>query len=68
MKTFEATVYVKNGSTRIPHTTQVQAESSFSARELLDAQYGSENVVSIPTEVSTSSSSHNSAPWMKDFY
>ena len=65
MKTFTAKVYVRNGSTRIPHTVQLNAESSFSAQQMLAAQYGANNVISIPTEVT--GGSNNSAPWMKDF-
>ncbi len=66
MKKFEVMVYVQNGNTRVPHVTHVQAESSFSAREMLSAQYGRENVISVPTEVKNNSSGHNSAPWMLD--
>ena len=66
MKTFTAKVYVRNGSTRIPHTVQLNAESSFAAQQMLSAQYGANNVISVPTEVSGSGPS-TSAPWMKDF-
>jgi len=64
MKTFTAKVYVRNGSTRIPHTVQFSAESSFAAQQMLAGQYGANNVISVPTEVSSSGSS-NHAPWMK---
>jgi len=63
MKTFTAKVYVKNGNSRIPHTVQFNAESSFAAQQMLSAQYGSSNIASIPVEVQ-SGSSYNSAPWM----
>lgn len=61
MKTFQAKVYVRNGFTRIPHTIQFQAQSSFAARQMAEAQYGRENVISVPTEVRGGSR----APWMK---
>ena len=64
MKTYTAKVYVRNGSTRIPHTVQFQAESSFAAQQMVRAQYGANNVISVPTEVS-SGSTYNPAPWMK---
>ena len=66
MKRFKATVYVENGYSRIPHEVQVTADSPFSAGELLAAQYGRENVISIPIEVSDQTSDHNNAPWMID--
>ena len=66
MKTFQAKVYVRNGSTRIPHTVQFNAESSFDAQQMLNGQYGSNNVISVPTEVK-GSGSYNPAPWMKKF-
>jgi len=66
MKTYEAKVYVKNGNAKIPHTTQIQAESTFSAQQLISSQYGAENVITTPVEV-TQNNSNNSAPWMKDF-
>ncbi len=64
MKTFEANVMIQKNNARIPHVAQVQAQSVFSAKEMLEAQYGRGNVVSIPVEISTSGSSHNPAPWM----
>jgi hypothetical protein len=62
MKTFTARVYVRNGVSRIPHTVQFNAESSFAAQQMLVAQYGSDNVISVPTEVTGGGSSQ--APWM----
>ncbi len=67
MKTYEAKVYVKQGNARIPHTVQVQAESVFSAQQMIKAQYGANNVITIPYEVSSGGSSFNSAPWMENF-
>ena len=64
MKTFTAKVYVRNGSTRTPHTIQFNAETSFSAQQMLSAQYGANNIISVPTEVTGYSSSGNNAPWM----
>lgn len=64
MKTFTAKVYVRNGSTRIPHTVQFNAESSFSAQQMLRAQYGANNVISVPVEIN--SGGGGSAPWMKN--
>lgn len=66
MKTFTAKVYVRNGPSRIAHTVQLNAESSFAAQQMLRAQYGANNVITVPTEVS-GGSGYNSAPWMKDF-
>ena len=63
MKTFTAKVYVRNGVSRVPHTVQFNAETSFAAQQMLTAQYGANNVISVPTEV-TSYSSGGSAPWM----
>jgi len=63
MKTFQARVYVKNGNTRVPHTVQFTAMSSFSAQQQLVAQYGQGNVISVPTEVKGGAGSSNS-PWM----
>jgi hypothetical protein len=64
MKTYQAQVYVRNGNTRIPHTVQFNAESSFAAQQMLRAQYGANNVISVPKEV-LGSAGYNSAPWMK---
>lgn len=64
MKTFQAKVYVRNGSVRIPHTVQFNAESSFAAQQMMVAQYGSSNIISVPTEVKGGSGSTH-APWMK---
>jgi len=66
MKQYKATVYVENGYSKIPHEVQVSAETPFAAKELLAAQYGRDNVISIPTEVTGQSSTNNSAPWMED--
>lgn len=66
MKTFSARVYVRNGNARIPHTVQFNAQSSFAAQQMLYAQYGRDNVISVPTEVTGSGSTHNPAPWMKN--
>jgi len=63
MKTFTARVYVKNGTSRVPHTVQFNAMSSFSAQQQLIAQYGAGNVITVPTEVKGASGSSNS-PWM----
>jgi len=63
MKTFTARVYVRNGVTRVPHTVQFNATSSFAAQQMLVAQYGQSNVISVPTEV-TSSSATSKSPWM----
>jgi len=67
MKTFEATVMVRNGNANIAHTARVTAQTSFSAREMLSAQYGANNVVTMPVEVSSSGSSYDPAPWMQGF-
>ena len=64
MKTFEAKVYVRNGNSRIPHTVRFQAESSFAAQQMLSAQYGANNVISVPVEVNSGGSNYNPAPWM----
>lgn len=63
MKTFQAKVYVKNGYSRIPHTVQFHAETPFAAQQMLVAQYGANNVISVPVEVK-GGSGHNPAPWM----
>jgi len=63
MKTFQAKVYVKNGNARVPHTVQFNAESSFAAQQMVQAQYGSANVISVPVEVK-GSTGYNPAPWM----
>jgi len=63
MKTFTARVYVRNGNARVPHTVQFNAQSSFAAQQMCAAQYGSANVITVPTEVKGSAAS-NSAPWM----
>jgi len=57
-------VYVRNGNARVPHTVQFNAQSSFSAQQMLTAQYGPENVISVPTEVTSHATSGGSAPWM----
>jgi len=67
MKVFQAKVYVKNGNTRIPHTVQLNAESSFAAQQMLSAQYGSNNLLTVPVEVKGGSRS-NHAPWMNDVW
>jgi hypothetical protein len=64
MKTWEAKVYVRNGNSRIPHTVRFQADSSFAAQQMLSAQYGMNNVISIPVEVRSGGSNYNPAPWM----
>ena len=64
MKTYRAQVYVKSGASKLPHTVQVQATSAFSAQQMLQAQYGRENVLTIPTEVT--GGSNKNAPWMLD--
>lgn len=65
MKQFQARVYVKNGTSRVPHTVQLNAETSFSAQQMLVAQYGAGNIITIPVEVK-GGSGHNPAPWMLD--
>jgi len=65
MKTFQAQVYVKNGNSKIPHVVQFNAQSSFAAQQMLAAQYGSNNIISVPTEVK-SNSGGNKSPWMID--
>lgn len=67
MKTFSAQVYIKNGNAKIAHTIQFSASSSFAAQQMLTAQYGANNVITVPTEVSGSGSDYNPAPWMKNF-
>ena len=67
MKTFQAQVMVQNGNARINHTAQVTANNTFSALQMLQAQYGASNVVTQPVEVSTGGSSHDAAPWMQGF-
>lgn len=63
MKTFQARVYVKNGNARVPHTVQFTAQTSFAAQQMLVAQYGAGNVISVPTEV-TGATGSNKSPWM----
>lgn len=63
MKTFQARVYVRNGNARVPHTVQFNAQSSFAAQQMAAAQYGANNVISVPTEVKGATGS-TSAPWM----
>jgi hypothetical protein len=63
MKTFQARVYVRNGNSRVPHTVQFQAQSSFAAQQMCIAQYGAGNVISIPTEVKNPKGG-GSSPWM----
>jgi len=63
MKTFQAKIYVKNGYSKIPHTVQFNAETPFAAQQMLIAQYGANNVISVPIEVKATST-YNSAPWM----
>ncbi len=63
MKTFQAKVYVRNGTSRVPHVVQFNAESSFAAHEMLKAQYGASNVISVPVEIKPGSS-YNPSPWM----
>jgi len=65
MKTYQAKVYIRNGNSRIPHTVQFNAESSFAAQQMLSAQYGANNVLTVPIEVS-GGAKHNKAPWMID--
>ena len=68
MKTFEAQVMVQNGNARINHTARVSAQNSFAAQQMLNAQYGANNVVSMPVEVQGSSGDdYDPAPWMKGF-
>jgi hypothetical protein len=67
MKVFQARVYVRNGNARIPHTVQFNAETSFAAQQMIAAQYGANNVISIPVEVRGGSSLDSRAPWMRDF-
>jgi len=64
MKTFQARVYVRNGNGRIAHLVQFEAESSFAAQQMLTAQYGADNIITVPVEVKPGSSSSGSAPWM----
>ena len=52
MKTFEALVYVTQGNAKIPRKTHVRAGSSLAAQDLLEAQYGRENLISVLREVS----------------
>ena len=63
MKTFQAKVYVKNGYSRVPHTVQFNAETPFAAQQMLVAQYGASNVISVPVEVK-GSAANNPAHWM----
>ncbi len=65
MKTFTARVYVRNGNAKIAHTIQFPAESSFAAQQMLSAQYGLNNVITVPTEVKGSTSTYDPAPWLK---
>ena len=65
MKTFQAKVYVRNGVSRVPHMVQFNAQSSFAAQQMVIAQYGRENVISVPTEVTGSSGGSSKAPWLK---
>jgi len=64
MKTYSARVYVRNGNSRVPHTVQFNAQSSFAAQQMLTAQYGANNVISVPTEISGHVSSGSKSPWM----
>ena len=64
MKTYTAKVYVRNGVSRVPHTVQFNAESSFNAQQMLVAQYGANNIISVPTEVTGYASSGSNSPWM----
>lgn len=64
MQVWEARVYVRNGYTRIQHTVRLQAETVVAAQQLLGAQYGPENVISVPVPLSASSSSGTS-PWIR---
>jgi len=66
MKSFEALVYVQNGSTRLPHTVRLQADTMFNAQQQLVGMYGSSNVINMPYEVGGSApkGNYNSAPWM----
>ena len=65
MKTYTARVYVRNGNARVPHTVQFNAETSFAAQQMLTAQYGANNVITVPTEVTGfASSGSGSSPWM----
>jgi len=66
LKSYEAKVYVRQGVARIPHTVQVAAESTFSAQQMLIAQFGSGNIITVPHEIS-GSSTYNPAPWMDKF-
>ena len=63
MKTFSARVYVRNGVSRVPHTVQFNAQTSFGAQQMLVAQYGADNVISVPVEVRGATGSTKS-PWM----
>ena len=63
MKTFSALVLIRNGNAEIPHTAHVTAASSFAAQQMLTAQYGQGNLLTVPTEVSGGSTTNN-APWM----
>ena len=65
--TYQATVMIKspNGISNTAHQVRINADSVFSASQMLKAQYGSNNVISVPTEIQTNNSnSHNAAPWM----
>jgi len=64
MKTWEAQVMVQNGNARINHTARVSADTVFSAQQLLSAQYGANNVMTQPTEVTSGGSDYNASPWM----
>jgi hypothetical protein len=64
MKTFSARVYVRNGNAKVPHTVQFNAQSSFAAQQMLTAQYGANNVISVPIEITSHATTGSKSPWM----
>ena len=62
MKTFEALVYVTEGNAKIPRKTHVRAGTSLSAQELVEVQYGRENLISVPREVSAGTAGQKTSP------
>jgi len=69
MHTYEARVYITNGNSQIPHTVRIQADSVFSAQQMFQAQYGSNNVISIPIQIQDMGSGVQSgdSPWMQKY-
>jgi len=61
--TYEVIVRIKNGSSNTSHTVRLNAESVFAASMMAKAQYGGNNVLTIPKEINGSGTSNYDITW-----